>query len=141
MSHNPLNNDGSKPVSLLRCKRCGFAIPGKDVGYIYVQDDEGRRVRCEKHEEHLTIARVLHLSEEALTGCSLLPEARTLPVDLLEERIGYSSHCLCLECCAFFELDLKKDLRICPKCGSTKVETEGNMARKECPRCGEGILC
>ena len=123
-----------------RCATCGFSLTLAGEGYFYVTDDRGERIRYGADDGANTIASVLALDEEVLGACTWHPRAREVPVDLLEERIGYISPCVCLDCLSFFGLDLKRDQRKCPACGSVSVRTEIEAAKGACPRCGSGEI-
>ncbi len=122
------------------CKECGFTVPAEPDDHFYVTNDCGERIPCEAHREHEVIAQVLGIGEEALCACSWNPLARDVPVDLLEERIGYESQCICFHCFAVFGLDLRRDMRICPSCGSQEVKTRLETEGLPCPRCKEGRI-
>jgi DNA-directed RNA polymerase subunit RPC12/RpoP len=122
------------------CTLCGFKLPAGRPGHFYVANDAGERMPCARHDESGTIARVLGIDEEVISSCSWNPASRQAPVDLMEERIGYLSPCVCLDCMAAFGLDLKRDPRRCPACGSARVKTELEMIDEPCPRCGEGRI-
>jgi len=123
-----------------QCSLCGFKLPAGRKGRFYVSNDAGERVPCAPSDESGTIARVLGIDEEIISSCSWNPASRRAPVDLMEERIGYLSPCVCPDCMAAFGLDLKRDPRICPQCGGGRVKTELEMAEGPCPRCGEGRI-
>jgi len=123
-----------------QCPSCGFKLPAGQEGRFYVASDAGERVPCAPYDESGTIARVLGIDEEAISSCSWNPASRRAPVDLMEERIGYLSPCVCPDCVTAFGLDLKRDPRTCPQCGSSSVKTELEMADEPCPRCGEGRI-
>jgi hypothetical protein len=124
-----------------KCTACGFKLPAGRAGHFYVANDAGERVPCDHNDENGTIARVLGIDEEVISSCSWNPASRRAPVDLMEERIGYLSPCVCLDCTAAFGLDLKRDPRRCPACDSDRVKTELEMVDEPCPRCGEGRIC
>ena len=123
-----------------KCDLCGFRLPAGQEGHFYVANDAGERVPCAPHDESGTIARVLGIDEEIICSCSWNPASRQAPVDLMEERIGYISPCVCPDCAAAFGLDLRRDPRICPVCGGSKVKTELETREGPCPRCGEGRI-
>lgn len=122
------------------CTLCGLKLPGGREGHFYVANDTGERVPCARRDESGTIARVLGIDEEVITSCAWNPASRQVPVDLMEERIGYISPCVCLNCLASFGLDLKRDARRCPACGHDVIKTEVEIVDEPCPRCGEGRI-
>lgn len=123
-----------------QCGSCGFELPAGQEGHFYVANDAGERVPCAPHDESGTIARVLGIDEEIISSCSWNPASRQAPVDLMEERIGYISPCICPDCMAAFGLDLKRDPRTCPICRKDRVKTELEMVDGPCPICREGTI-
>jgi len=61
-------------------------------------------------------------------------------VDSMEERIGYVSACICMNCLDQFGLDLRKDSIECPHCKSDHVRTLLEMTNKRCPKCRSGYM-
>jgi predicted RNA-binding Zn-ribbon protein involved in translation (DUF1610 family) len=122
------------------CTLCGWKLPAGQEGHFYVASNMGERVPCARHDESGTIARVLGIDEETISSCGWNPASRQAPVDLMEERIGYISPCVCLGCFTPFGLDLKRDARKCPTCGNERVKTELEIVDEPCPRCGEGRI-
>jgi len=55
-------------------------------------------------------------------------------------RIGEWSHCLCFACLHVFDLDLHRDVKCCPKCGSLDVKSTRGAVGCRCPRCGKGTI-
>ena len=110
---------------------------------MYVEDDSGRRIPCPHPCEWETVIKVL---------------GKNASKDLVKERIGYNSDCVCLDCLRFSQLDLgddektclswryyygavrQKDQRRCPHCGSPNVKTVVELVDQPCPRCKEGII-
>ena len=121
-----------------RCTICGFTLDESNGGYLYVKNDNGVKVPLKDRHEQEAIARIL-LNEEF----SLCPDDENLSqetIDILEERVGYMSACLCMNCLDQFGLDLRKDEIECPRCQSDRVETFLAMLYKPCPRCQSGQL-
>ncbi len=111
------------------------------------------RVTCPHPVEHETFARIL--GERA-------------PKELVKNRTGFNSYCICFDCLHQFEADLRdekvnewrfwygfpsfkeafrspkppkmKDERKCPKCGSKNVKTVFELFWKPCPKCKEGMI-
>lgn len=77
---------------------------------MYVEDDEGNRITCPHPDEIGTVLSVL---------------GRDAPSELIRERTGSNSYCLCLDCLKKFEADVAtsilrnfrkgKDKRECPE--------------------------
>ena len=84
-------------------------------------------------------------------------------LEVILERPGFNSDCICLDCLYQFQADLGysedywspyvhyiekykpkskkgKDKRECPKCKSKKVKTVLELVDKTCPKCKEGII-
>ncbi len=60
--------------------------------------------------------------------------------DDMEERIGYLSACVCMNCLDQFGLDLRKDSIECPHCKSDHVRTILEMTNKRCPKCQSAYM-
>jgi hypothetical protein len=92
---------------------------------MYVVDKDGRRVNCPHPGEMYTVIRVLgpNPSEE-----------------LINHRTGFNSYCVCYNCLKKFELDLKRDARVCPECQSVGVKSVMEARGHECPNCMKGII-
>jgi hypothetical protein len=90
---------------------------------MYAIDATGNRVVCPHPKEFWVVPRVTGMSyKDALAA----------------GRTGFSSHCVCLDCLAQFDLDLERDARHCPKCSSPKVNSADELVDKPCPRCKSG---
>lgn len=107
---------------------------------MYVEDDEGNRIVCPHPVEYHTVTEVLgeNPSEE-----------------LVRERTGFNSYCICLDCLHKFMADLgdersvwrhyygterEKDKRECPQCSSSKVRTVFELIGEKCPKCKTGTI-
>ncbi|NLB70306.1 MAG: hypothetical protein GX804_11625 [Lentisphaerae bacterium] len=108
-----------------KCDNCGFCLPSGWGGYMYVIDDDGKRIVCPHPREFATVAEVL--GDDA-------------PPELVELRTGFNSYCLCLECLKKVELDLDRDLRECPKCTSNNITSLSELVGHSCPKCKEGTI-
>ncbi len=124
----------------ITCTACGFSLSCSRWGCFYVTDGRGVRILLDRGLESTTIAQILGIDEESIAGCSYTPAGRKAPVDLMEERVGYLSFCLCCSCLARIDLDLKKDDPLCPECRSREVHTLAGLAGTTCPRCREGVM-
>jgi len=108
-----------------RCDSCGFYLGtgwGEDM---YVQDWNGKRIICPHPAEMKKVYEVL--------GADASQE-------LIEARTGILTDCVCLDCLWKFNLDLGRDERKCPRCGSKRVETVLDMVGKKCPKCKTGTI-
>lgn len=110
------------------CDACGFSLPSGWGEYMYVVNHQGKRIACPHPSEFETIKKV--------TGYDFFDPNRPKGAII----IGSYSHCICPACLNKFDLDVNKDERKCPKCGSGEVHTEEEMVGKECPRCRKGII-
>jgi len=130
------------------CDKCSFALQ-KGWGYrFYVEDDKGNRIDCYHPGERGDVEQVL---------------GENASMELIRERTGFNSFCVCLDCLHQFQADLgsseenwspyefyldkylprpiqEKDKRECPKCRSTSVKTELELIGEACPKCKEGVI-
>jgi hypothetical protein len=83
------------PVNRYECNRCDFAFPEGWGGHLYLIDDAGDRAIVGHPCEASRIERVL----------GPMPDP-----DVVRERTGYNSYCVCLDCVAQFELDLGDEI-------------------------------
>ena len=112
-------------------------------GYLYMENDKGERIAFPETGPSHQIA-------EMLTD--------TISIELMKEKIGYNSYCICMDCLTQFELDLgddeqnkdsgryyygilkRKDERKCPHCKSQNVKTSLELVSKKCPQCKKGTF-
>lgn len=130
------------PINHYRCNQCGFSLPSGWGGYMYVEDDSGKRIVCPHPGERRTVAEVL--GENATR-------------ELIKARTGFHSDCVCLDCLEQFELDIgddeqsksswrypwatrRKDKRRCPHCNSQNVKTVFELLGSPCPKCKKGLI-
>jgi len=133
-------------INEYKCNKCGFTLE-KGWGYrFYVEDDNGKRTDCYHPQERRYVEEVL---------------GKNLSLELIRERTGFNSFCVCLDCLNQFKADLgqdgwspyephlwqhlprlkqEKDKRECPKCKSKNVKTELELVGEACPKCKEGII-
>jgi RNA polymerase subunit RPABC4/transcription elongation factor Spt4 len=92
---------------------------------MYVIDDQGNRVVCPHPGEFRKAHEVLgdNYSEEVVA-----------------ERTGFNSHCLCLDCLTNSDLDMTRDRRECPNCHSQNISTILELVGKQCPKCNDGKI-
>ena len=138
------------------CNNCHFSLPQGWGGYLYVIDDNGKRIVCPHPDEGRTIRKIL---------------GKKATKQMILDQTGYNSDCVCLNCLHQFELDIgddegaednnersvryyyckysmfhsygtnkRRDQRICPKCKSENVKTVIEMVDKTCPKCKTGII-
>lgn len=133
-------------INEYKCSRCGLALPQGWGMYLYVEDNKGRRKICGHPGERYCVVGVLG------EGASL---------EVIRERTGFNSSCICLDCLYQFEADLgesawspyehdiatyrprpkrEKDKRECPKCKSNNVKTVLELVGEVCPKCKEGVI-
>ncbi|MFC1995657.1 hypothetical protein ACFLVM_02130 [Chloroflexota bacterium] len=123
-----------------KCNTCGLNLPLGWGTYMYVTDGDGNRVICYHPSESRYVVEVLGERPSA---------------ELVYQKTGFNSHCLCLECLYQFDADygesywtskgfpddrMVKDKRECPKCKSENVKTELELVGETCPKCKEGII-
>ena len=133
-------------INEYKCNKCGFGLQPGWGYYFYVEDDNGDRVICPHPAERRYVEEVL---------------GSNISLELIRERTGFDSHCVCLDCLHQFRADLgesgwspyedvtipigarlrpEKDTRECPKCKSIKVKTIFESVGEACPKCKEGIM-
>ena len=128
-------------INKCKCDICDLNFPEGWGGYMYVEDDNGKRIKCHHPCEGEAIGNVL---------------GKNPSKELLEKRIGFNSDCICLDCLHQFKADLNnnnriskdkdknknkdKDKRECPECKSEKVKTVIELINKTCPKCKKGII-
>jgi hypothetical protein len=113
------------------CAICGFTLDPSNGGYLYVKNSKGRRIPLKGREQE-AIAHIL-LDEEFPYRDNSGNLGKEM--DLVEERVGYMSACLCMNCLDQFGLDLRKDTIECPGCKSDHVKTFLEITSKPCPKC------
>jgi len=123
-----------------RCGSCGFILDESNGGYLYLQNDRGDRIPLRDHGEREIIAQMLRMEEESLRSCEVLAASQEAIIDLMEERVGYLSACVCIDCLAQFGLDLRKDTLECPHCKSDHIRTLLEMSERRCPKCQSGHM-
>jgi len=114
----PLIND-------YRCNTCGFVLPSGWGGHTYVTDDCGNIIVCPHPSEMSTILEVL--GDDASD-------------DLIRQRTGFNSDCLCMDCLWQFYLDLQRDSHICPRCKSGNIRSLKELINQRCPKCKQGTI-
>ena len=107
------------------CDKCGYSLPPGEGGYMYVTDQSGNRIAC------------LHPSEDSMVFAVLGENATT---QLIKERTGRNSHCVCMDCLAEFDLDVQRDVIACPSCESPRASTVIELIGKSCPKCKGGTI-
>jgi len=127
-------------INEYKCNKCGFALPEGWGMNFYVEDDKGNRIACGHPGKRYDVEKVL---------------GADISLEMIRERTGFNSHCICLKCLYEFELDLgesywtahefsanrkEKDKRECPQCESECVKTEIEIVGENCPKCNEGIV-
>jgi len=103
-------------INEYKCNICGFSMPIGSGGYMYVEDNEGKRIPCPHPGEEFTVAQVLGEDKDNLS--------------LWEKRVGFNSICLCLKCHHWFDADLRDEVSNYERityynCPSEKVLLDG----------------
>lgn len=125
-----------------KCNQCEFSLPRGWGGYTYVKDDNGKKIICPHPGEHYMIAQVLKINTKDASAWLLEEFGKISPETkkLIDERTGFDSHCLCLNCLEQFDTDLKREKRVCPNCRSENVKTEWELKYQPCPKCKKGEI-
>ncbi len=123
-----------------RCSFCGFILDESTGGFLYLQNNRGERVPLKDPGEREIIAQMIRMEEESLKNCDALAGSQSALIDFMEERVGYLTSCVCIDCLGQFGLDLRKDEIECPNCRSQDVRTLLEMSGKRCPKCKSGHL-
>jgi DNA-directed RNA polymerase subunit RPC12/RpoP len=113
------------PINDFKCDKCGFQLPSGWGGYMYVTDQTGKRIVCPHPCEFATVYQVL---------------GANAPRELIQQRTGFNSDCLCLDCLKEFNIDLKRDARACPHCNSNRIGSLQELVDGPCPKCKEGTI-
>jgi len=132
-------------ISEFKCNKCNFALNEGSGGYCYVINDNGKRMPCRHPMEFYDLENVL---------------GSIYTIEELNERTGYISECICLDCLCQFRADVgeitwnifamkvkhsgiplkQRDGRKCPRCGSKNVKAETEMVDEPCPKCKVGVI-
>jgi len=78
-------------IDLFRCNKCDFQLPTGSGYYLYVENNKGKRIPCPHPAERERVEKVL---------------GKEASEELIFERIGFNSRCVCLDCLYQFEADL-----------------------------------
>ncbi|MGA2258623.1 MAG: hypothetical protein ABSG53_28490, partial [Thermoguttaceae bacterium] len=95
-------------ITLIKCDHCGLAFPEGWGSYEYVLNHNGKRILYPHPTEEGVIWEISGMDPWM---------ARTAG------RTGFSRFCMCFDCVEQIELDLDRDEKKCPKCGSLKVHS------------------
>jgi hypothetical protein len=112
-------------ISCVRCNACSFRFPTGAGRYIYAIDANGKRVECPHPVEFDEAKRVTGLDWHLAKSQGLL---------------GFVSHCVCFDCAMTCDLDVERDEKKCPSCGSLKLQTVNAAIGAKCPQCRSGVL-
>lgn len=129
-------------INLFKCNKCDFSLPSGWGGHTYVKDNHGNKVICSHPGEYADVAKVLGIEASSIFAFPYSPWPPSDPhiAELLKQRTGFYSHCICLKCLNQFDLDIEKDERKCPECKSSEVKSELEMIGQQCPRCNIGNM-
>ena len=112
-------------VYRFHCTHCDLSFPIGWGGHAYVINSEGVTVICPHPGEISMVQYVL---------------GKDASEELINERTGYNSYSICLDCLNQFALDIKKEKRKCPSCGSHKIKTVLELVDGICPKCKHGRI-
>jgi DNA-directed RNA polymerase subunit RPC12/RpoP len=93
---------------------------------MYAISQDGKKEYCPHPAEREEMERILGTTE--------------ISDQMRRERTGIEHDCLCLDCLKQFRLDLDKNDKECPKCGSYKVKTIQELVYLPCPKCRTGTI-
>jgi hypothetical protein len=107
------------------CDRCDYRPHTNFGDAMYVVDKDGTRIICPHPCEYKKVHEILgvNASEEEI-----------------EQNTGYLSDCVCVDCLATAQIDLKCDERLCHYCGSNQVVSFANLRGRMCPKCHKGTI-
>ncbi|MFC1490632.1 hypothetical protein ACFL6K_05425 [Candidatus Latescibacterota bacterium] len=60
--------------------------------------------------------------------------------DYRDERTGGIRNCVCYDCTEQFDIDIERDEKTCPKCGSSHIKTVRELVGMTCPQCKAGTI-
>jgi len=63
-----------------------------------------------------------------------------IPKEILDERLGFFSKCMCSECGEMPSIDLQREKAQCPKCKSKKIKRIRECEGDKCPKCKKGKI-
>ena len=146
------------PINKYKCNKCGFSLPIGWGGYVYIENDKGKRESIPHPlEMNIFFKRPSRISRIKLffgIGISKENIQRIKEID----RAGFNSDCVCFDCLKQFELDIgdaeearsswryfygavkRNDERKCPYCSSRNVKTVFELIGNICPKCKDGII-
>ncbi len=109
---------------------------------MYVEGDDGERKICPHPAEPSAISQILKINREDVIAWLTDKNAQInqQAKELLEERVGFNSKCVCFECVSAFDIDLKKDERKCPNCQSENLKSASEAVGEDCPKCHQGTI-
>lgn len=133
------------------CNNCGYNLPFGFGGWFYAIDSEGNRKQIMHPGERSQV--------EAILGKATFWNAKNM-AETWMQRLGYNSHCLCLDCSNEFDADVvdrneysfkgyyiesfgisdARDEMVCPKCKSDNVKPMSELIGGKCPKCHEGTI-
>lgn len=117
--------DDMPSIDKFGCNKCDFAFPSGWGSYTYATDGEGKRIVCGHPGEERAVLKVTGLSWADAQAAG---------------RVGLASYCACFDCCFQFDLDLDRDIKKCPKCGSLQVKSAYGAIALQCPKCNAGKI-
>ena len=134
------------PINNFICNICKTNFHTGWGGYEYVESPNGERICCPHPGEDHTIADVLQIDYKDVSqvrwGEPLWwwSRRRRQINQLVQNKTGFNSFCICLNCKKTGYLNVLRDKLQCPDCQSSKVMTILDLVGKKCPLCAEGII-
>lgn len=152
------------PINIYKCNSCNFVLHEGWGGYQYVEDEDDQRIICPHPGENKAIAKILKFEnkdrfQKPKWWWSSKRRTRYESIkNLVANKTGFNSICICLECKQFCNLDIgnaetaknswrnhygainKKDKRVCPACNSKEIKTIFELIGDICPICCGGKI-
>lgn len=112
-------------VYKFHCNHCELSFPTGWDGYTYVINSNGLKITCPHPGEITIIHNVL---------------GKNITEEVIRKMTGFNSHCICLGCLNQFDIDVNKQKRKCPSCGSHRIKTVLELVGGICPKCKAGRI-
>jgi DNA-directed RNA polymerase subunit RPC12/RpoP len=125
-----------------KCNKCDFETSVSSGSYLYVLDENGKKIICGHPVEDHTIAEVLKVSRDDAFAW-ILQQYDKISAETkkkIDDSVGMNYQYICLDCFAESYLDKKRDEMRCGKCGSANIVYVAELVNKPCPKCKEGII-
>lgn len=134
------------PINNYVCNVCKINFHTGWGGYEYVESPDGERIPCPHPGENSTIAEVLNIDYEDVSQVRYKEprwwwsRRRRKIKQLIQDKTGFHSFCVCLNCKKSSYHNVRKDKLQCPGCQSSEVVTILDLVGQKCPLCAEGFI-